>query len=312
MPEGPEVKIIAEQLNKILKSKVLKQIKILEGPYKNAKTSSDARSKFKHYSETKTHIGKINALLSKKQTIIINGVHNKGKFIYFLLTRKTPTKEFKFCLASSLGLTGSWLISEPYTVPKYAKLQFDVADDPKSIDIHTILYCDKLSMGKFYIESITWLKAKLVEIGPDVLDNYQFNTFCNISSKTPIYTTLVDQEKLSGIGNYLRAEILYDAERRSTKKKIPIDPFASFASLTNDQKLILWKSIVKIASASYNEHGVSDAKAETTYHDIFGQPGNYKPKIYQSTTTSKNEPIKTIRDSENRAFWYVDINDIVI
>jgi formamidopyrimidine-DNA glycosylase len=53
---------------------------------------------------------------------------------------------------------------------------------------------------------------------------------------------LLEQKYISGIGNYLRSDILYDAS---------ISPFRSLTSLSDDNIKILHKSIHKIVKKSY-------------------------------------------------------------
>ena len=85
MPEGPEVKLLVIELNKILKNKVLFDIELLSGRYIKKPDNFD---------------NFINNLPLK-----IIEVKNRGKFIYFIL-------ENNWFIFNTLGMTGNWTIME--------------------------------------------------------------------------------------------------------------------------------------------------------------------------------------------------------
>lgn len=83
MPEGPEVKIIAEQLNELLSGKILNSTHILSGKYCQNLT-------LLNYREFKNSL-----------PLQIIEVNSKGKLIFFKFTNG-------WYLFNSLGMSGTW------------------------------------------------------------------------------------------------------------------------------------------------------------------------------------------------------------
>jgi formamidopyrimidine-DNA glycosylase len=280
MPEGPEITVIASQLCSLMHGKFLHEINILAGPYFSSKVDQYATARRRLQA------------LNKKSGITFDSVHKHGKFIYFLL--KYNNKEI--VIGNTLGLTGEWhLVSDPDTSTQklYPKIQIVFGDTPTS-QARQLIFSDKLSMGRFWVESRPWLLTKLGDLGPDVADpNFAFNS---LTCSKPIYMALVDQTFISGIGNYLRAEILGEAS---------IDPFMSFKDLTKQQKKHLEQIIIRVVQDVIRHGGVSESD-RVSYRDIFGTPGRYKVQYYKQTIAPDGRTIKSIKDPDNRVFYYVE------
>lgn len=286
MPEGPEISIAADQLQSILAKKYIQSIQIIAGPY-----SSSALPIFV---QTRKRIQALNKILASPTTAIrVDSIGKKGKFLYFRLSRLNRTTT-PIVFGSSLGLTGAWQFHPAgMELPKYTKLAINFSDRPKSQHTTTLIYCDKLSNGKFYIDTPDWLDKKLTTIGPDVLSSdftsTRFDSICDASSK-PIYLSLVDQSKISGIGNYLRAEICGASN---------IDPFMQLQLTTPKQRKTLYETIHQIAHDCYKRGGAGD------YRDIFGHQGTYSFNYYKQSVDPSGNPIKILVDSDKRKFYYI-------
>ena len=83
MPEGPEVTILTENLNKELKGKIIEDFEI----------SSTSRYRNKAPDNF--------VIFKEKLPLEIKGVKNKGKLIYFLFSKN-------FSLLNTLGMSGGW------------------------------------------------------------------------------------------------------------------------------------------------------------------------------------------------------------
>jgi len=108
----------------------------------------------------------------------------------------------------------------------------------------SLYYYDVLSFGTIkVIDNIEDLNKKLNKIGPDIMD-IDFELFISQITKTKnlqkkIGIVLMDQKTISGIGNYLRADVLYLSK---------INPFRKVKTLTNlelkyifnNSKLLTW------------------------------------------------------------------------
>lgn len=191
MPEGPEVTREKDNLNKILKNKILKKINIL------SEKIPKGIELFKNSEKLKR-------------------VCNKGKLIYFIFEN--------YIILNHMMLSGYWSLEKD----KYSKIEFIFSDI-------IIYFCDKRNFG--YIELINeeGLKKKLESIGIDFLNGkitldifkkiMEKNKLCDPKGNKKICNLLIDQKIISGIGNYLRSEILYSCGIRPDRK---------ISSLTND------------------------------------------------------------------------------
>lgn len=177
MPEGPEVKKIGEYLNNYFKNNKIYSINILKGRY---------TKKIPHGYKELTF------------PLSISTVKTKGKFIYFLTNKNIS-------IWNTLGMSGYWSTVKA----KHANISFET-------DKGTIYFVDQRNFGTFkFCYSDECLLKKIEEIGPDMLSkniNYQIfyeRIKLKKNLKKKIAIVLIDQKVISGIGNYLRSEILW-------------------------------------------------------------------------------------------------------
>jgi len=283
MPEGPEVSLLVQQLNLLVKDKYLRSIKLIDGPY--------LKSKRKEYQTTKRRIAALN---KKTESVKFKSVNKHGKFIYFVMIH--DDKDI-FIIGNTLGMTGEWYLStdlEP-DQKKYPKLELEISNSQTS-DKRLITFSDPRNMGKLWIESQSWLAAKLKDLGPDILsDDFTLDVFNNLSSTKPLYMAIVDQSFISGVGNYLRAEIIGESG---------LDPFMPWNNMSKAQKEKLYNIIITITKQIMQNGGVSE-EDRFSYRDLLGNPGRYQIKYYGQTTSPDGKSIKTIKDPKNRTFYYI-------
>lgn len=226
MPEITEIRNYADFINKKLKNKEIIEINILNGRYK------------KHGPFEKFHTFKKNLPLK-----VIN-TFTKGKFLYIAL-------ENDFYMFSTLGLQGGWCYLAnnknkyefsknmdaylEHTLEEKINSYIENAKNHLNVEFKTkygsLYYYDVLSFGTLkVIKGINELNIKLDTIGPDIMEeSTDLELFENRIKKNnnlakKIGIVLMDQKTISGIGNYLRADILYLSK---------INPFRKVNSLTN-------------------------------------------------------------------------------
>lgn len=288
MPEGPECKVISEQLDKLLKNSVLRDIEIVNLPNEpvNHRFSVEIKNKLISY------------LKSKDKIIRIYKVNCKGKFIYFTLIvydkneNNLKVNEILY-IGNGLGMTGHWRKDEgKFTVLKlvytpisdYKKIQKKEMDDR----LNYLYFDDIRHFSKFYLFDKNSLSEKLNNLGPDVLSpNFTFMKFNKFISNSSIQNKiianeLINQKILSGIGNYLRVDILYNAK---------IDPNTKINALDENQLKILFESIKFISHKAYEMNGTTIK----TYKDINMNPGNYTTLIYGKNTDPLGNEVKKIK-----------------
>lgn len=268
MPEGPEVTIISEDLNKILKNKKIIGFGITDtGRYRNKAPDN--------YNE-----------ISKHLPLKILEVKNKGKLIYF-------TFEKRFFMLNTLGMSGIWRKQKD----KHTCFEIVYLKNGKE---NSIYFTDQRHFGTLkFLTTKGDLDEKLSQIGPDMLNDpdMSFDLFKRRIEKYKnwnIVKVLMCQKIISGVGNYLKSESLYHAR---------ISPFKNVEELEKKELERLYKSIrLKIVS-SYNEGGVS-VKNFTDVDDKKGQY-HFTFEVYCKKTDPYGNKIEKVVLSDKRSTYYV-------
>lgn len=256
MPETVEVSIIVDHIREKFKNATLKNISINSGRYKKHGPPI-GYSKF------------IKILPSK-----IISFNNKGKFIYLIL-------ENNISIWITLGLTGDLLLKPA----KHSHVTFETNKGDFYFNDIRNFGTIKFSFNKAELDK------KLNTLGPDPLtEDLTKSQFIKIMrkpslQKKQIGTVLMNQKVVSGIGNYLRAEILYDAK---------ISPFSTIENLSDEELITLLKSINKIILQSYKK------QYQKGLH-------TYNFAVYQQKETKKGEKVEC-KNMDGRTIWYVNNN----
>jgi len=237
MPEINEVRQYANFLESKLKNINILEINILNGRYKK-------HGPFVNYEKLKHNL-----------PIKLIDVKTKGKFMYITFLGHNDSKLYLF---STLGLSGGWIYKKNGDDTKYEHPQILEYLDKKSIDSYmstsikhlniefktshgSMYFYDTLSFGTLkVIDNENELNKKLNMIGPDIMD-IDYTVFSEQITKKKNLTkvigiVLMDQKTISGIGNYLRADILWMCK---------ISPFRKVNKLSEEElKLIFHNSKV--------------------------------------------------------------------
>jgi formamidopyrimidine-DNA glycosylase len=246
MPEINEIRKYADFIkDKIKKNKIL-DINILNGRYKT-------HGPFQKYNAIK-----------KELPLKLLDVKTKGKLLYLVF-------ENNFYMFSTLGLSGGWCYlkegSSKYNFSQTEEewLYFDNLKENDSYYIKNALkhlnvefrtskgslyYYDVLSFGSLkVIEGEEELNKKLKTIGPDIMESdTTFDVFKNQILKTrnlnkEIGIVIMNQKIISGIGNYLRADILYMSK---------ISPFRKVDKLTEKELESIYKNAKVLTWGDYD------------------------------------------------------------
>lgn len=224
MPEGPEIVILSQYLLSKLKDTEIESIEIISGKY--------MRKPFENIN-----------LINKNKYKIIN-IDSKGKILWFEL--RNENNEIVY-MTSQLGLTGFWEFEEKPNL----RVKINIFDKDKRINLY---YIDDINFGNIKIyEDKKKFDEKINELAVDSLkDNYNFSELVEkfikkLKNKDKnIVDVLMNQKNkngiVSGIGNYLMAEILYEAK---------ISPFRTIKSLNNEEINKLGNAIKYITKLSY-------------------------------------------------------------
>jgi formamidopyrimidine-DNA glycosylase len=222
MPEGPEILLTAQYLNKCLLNKEIGNIEVLSGRY------------------VKNKLVGLNKLVYPLKVL---NVSSKGKFLWFNLVDNNSEPVY---LMNTFGLTGMWTNE----FDEYSRVRIDLVKSDKSY-----YYSDMIGYGTLKIVfTKKELDKQLNKLAPDILQSNMsasqmvelIEDFIKNTKKrdTNIVKVLMDDQGaiLSGIGNYLIAEILYDAK---------INPHRNIDELNEQELKNLVKSIRKVTKNSY-------------------------------------------------------------
>ncbi len=147
------------------------------------------------------------------------------------------------------------------------------------------------------------------DVGPDFMkDEVSLEYFTQVIQNKRIKTKqigdlLLEQGKFAGIGNYLRAEILYASK---------ISPFRELKDLTDKDIKTIYKNIIKIVKESADKGGMSFKD----YLNPYGDMGDFECKVYgRETDPHGNEvvsekigtPPKGKKDTRRTIHWVPEV-----
>lgn len=292
MPEGPEVRCITIKLNHFCQGQKLKAIKWND--------NSKYRTGLPHYPEFSKYLpGKI------------TGITCKGKQIIFIIECNQSSDSIY--IKSTLGLEGRW--SFRHDDNKHANLWLE-------LDSYNLYYIDSRHFGNItlYTSTDDLLNDLNGKVGPDLLAYaIEFNTGVEVvdddDDKITIdkWTTklrnkrlknkqicqfLMEQKYFSGIGNYLKAEILYDAKIR---------PDRLLSQLSDQDITQLYHSTLKIIYNAFCAGGLtiksywqptSPSEDDNGKEEQEKLKGKYKKVIYDCLEDPLGNPIvrETFKD----------------
>jgi len=297
MPECPEITILSQLLMYNFKGAIFEKMTVVSGKYLKKKLLG------------------LNLLNQHKLT----QCDSKGKLLCMTLTNKTGT----IYILSHMGLTGEW--------------QTEKTDNTRlkiSTNKGTLYYNDPRNFGNVELtDDIKHLNKKLDSLAPDVLKTEFSDTefkdmisdYLSKSSSRKnqmIFKVLMKQNLkdgiISGLGNYLTPEILYEAK---------ISPFRTIGSLSNSELKKLSQAIKLIVKLSYYNNNTGymthfgdftkihkqkiDNKEYPEYHtDVkLKKTDQFKFKIYRQNKDPKGNKVskdKTI--NKNRTtYWVSDV-----
>lgn len=240
MPEGPEVFNIAKELTKNIKNKNLNNILFLSGRYKRHGPPEN----FSQF---------ISLLPSS-----VKSIKTKGKLIYILFDKD-------IVLSIHLGLEGRFTLNDE----KHNNIQF-IFDDTN------LFFNDFRNFGHIctFTSFSDFKSNKLDLIGPDFLTEKitqkQFISILDKHPNTQIGIFLLKQNIISGIGVYLRSDILYTSK---------INPYTLIKNISN--KKILFKEIKKhIFSKSSDDEQIYQKKKDHLGNEVVSENMNDGRRIH--------------------------------
>ena len=266
MPEGPEVKTVVDFLKKAFDNTTINHVTINSGRYVK-------HGPFEGYT------------LMKGDKLVIDAICCKGKFIYFKFTSGAS-------LWCTLGMSGVWQKKET----KHTRVTFENDAGSK------VYFNDVRNFGTLkYTRSSEELAHKLSTLGPDVLnDEVSLDVFKKRFMKKPnktIAECLMNQSVISGIGNYLKAEILYASR---------ISPYRLCKDITDQEFNVLKRHCYSMPRLSYESGGATIK----SYYTPDGSKGTFSRRfaVYgQKFDLKGNSVIKETTKDKRTTHWVPSI-----
>ena len=270
MPEGVEVRLLAEEISELITGKRLISIKILSGRY------------------TKKIITGVQAF-KRGLPLTVESVGIRGKYMWWQF-KSSPA----IFLTTTLGMTGAWTTLKT----KYNRIKFTFDGTPK---VNLYLF-DVRNFATVKIVTVDQFNAKLNKLGPDMfsrtwtLDLFASN-IKNMSAK--ISVALLSQKLVAGPGAYIIAEALYLAR---------IHPGTPANKLSLGDISRLFTAIRDVAKKSYRaNHGyVSIYKLS----DDISTANKFKFNIYGKKLDPAGNPIKLYPAGKRNIKWVPQIQKI--
>lgn len=217
MPEGPEIWRTSDSLSESLQHKTITNL-------------------YFAFEELKEYESKLKGLTIEK-------VEARGKAILTFFDND-------LVMYSHNQLYGKWMISDAGQEPETNRsLRVAIHNAEKSAYLYSASEIEILD--KASIQDHSYIK----KLGPDALHpettfedihgQYQSDNFKN----RKLTTLLLDQEFVSGIGNYLRSEIMFYAK---------VDPHKKLREYSEEQKEALAEATLQLSVRSYETGGITN------------------------------------------------------
>ncbi|XP_060709690.1 endonuclease 8-like 1 isoform X3 [Hemiscyllium ocellatum] len=200
------------------------------------------------------------------------------------------------------GMSGSFKLTTEEDIPKHAHLKFFTKRKPRQV----LCFIDPRRFGSWEVNG-TWQSDR----GPCVMleyERFRSNVLTNLSERAfdkPICEVLLNQKYFSGIGNYLRAEILFRSKVPPFEKaRTVLEPLlhketANEVSLSKKIKIkmenpdllelchMLPMEVVNLGGKGYDPEHVGESSAFEDWLRCYNVDG-----------------MQSLRDSNGRTIWF--------
>ena len=252
MPEAPEVEVMNQEIDSVFKGKQLLNYNILKGKAKKKKP--------KRFTSFEKDLN--------NGIAILKDVTSRGKLLSLEFEIDINCIKKTWWVCNYFGLHGSYRIDDDKIVPNYDKgnknvhisLEFKKTDSESSY----LNYYDTSGFGSSFTfydlnnnldEYIKYLYKNAIDVFDEEFDIKTFKKNFEIVKIKPlsrfnIASILINQGYLcSGIGNYLKCEILYEAK---------ISPNRSINDIKDEELEVLYKAIKKVCELHLSKEGRSE------------------------------------------------------
>ncbi len=249
MPELPEVEVVKRSLERKIRNKIIKNVKIIDG---NLRYKVNKKKAFKL-------IGKKIIKITRRSKFLIFRTNSK----LFMLVHLGMTGKFFFQNRSHKKFKTSFYYQIDKNDHNYDKIIFYFQNKKK------LIYNDVRKFGfvKFFIKKNYSNISHIKKLGPEPLEK-QFNyTYFkkNISGRNKnIKNILMDQKFVSGLGNIYVNEVLFASGVKPTRAVVKLNDF-EIRDIIKNIKKILKKAI------TFGGSTIKDFSSENGKKGVFQQ-----------------------------------------
>ena len=271
MPEGPELAVSRDRLRQTLTGRHIIALNV--GPSgRFLKKSPEGYDRI---------VKKLSEGPAK-----VEEIHTKGKFMWWSMSFPDDMELwYMFC---TYGMSGGWELNRS----KHTGFSVCATD-------HTNLFFnDPRHFGTIkFVRGRKELDKKLKTLGPCILnDQISSEIFKSAQMKKPslpIGEALMNQAAISGIGNYLRAEILYASR---------VSPHRLVSSITDSEWVKITDYSREITALSYKSQGAT----LYTYKTLDGETGSaqFSFKVYGRDTDPNGKRVTRETDGGGRTIHW--------
>jgi len=234
--------------------------------------------------------------INKDLPLKIDSIDTKGKFMWWTLTGKTKTW-YVWC---TYGMSGQWS-RQPGKHVSFI-IEFNDSGELATSNQNKLFFNDTRRFGTIkFICDQTQHDKKLRSLGPDVLEDPPiepeiFAERILIKPNRTIAEALMDQSCVSGVGNYLKAEILFRSK---------VLPHRCVADLTSNEITELWAETILSCRESYADHGAS-IKTYKTVDDESGT-SQFQFRVYSKQKCPEGHAVQRAETADGRTSWWCNI-----
>lgn len=259
MPEGPELYLTSCYINKVCKDRIFGGAVVKSDVNKNCEIPWNCNYRI--------------------------SAASRGKELKLKLTNIENSQELVILMR--FGMTGTFQFTSVKGIPKHSHLRFYTADKKSK---RILNFVDTRRFGKWEL-SDQWSKDR----GPDPMfeyENFRENVLSNLSQPVfnkPICEVLLNQKYFNGIGNYLRAEILYRAKIPPFEEARKIlETLNNSVNTTNNDILYLCKTVpLEVVNLPDNKYTDQDSETFSLWLSCY-----------------ENKNMNWMKDSNNRTIWF--------
>lgn len=284
MPEGPEVKLMTDQLSKLILNKTLHRIAINSGRYHPESAKNEKQHKKRTIDLERSQLVQLNQNLPSK----VVEIKTHGKLAWMVLNNG-------WIVHWGYGMSGS--IRTSFELHCHLTLNYSDALEQTTDTNQTVHYYDPRGFGNWRCSpNKDALNTKLRTLGIDITapptngKQTALKLFQRYRKKN-ICKALMDQRILAGVGNYIKCEILY---------RTKTSPYASVSDCDCEA---LYQQAVDIATQSHRMKGAT----LYTYKNANDESGRFQSllMVYDRDHDPLGNPVEQLKTSDDRTTHWV-------